>query len=366
MTTQISSWLAPTSSDPDIARQEYTLNRVLVLAWAAGQAPLIGVLSVLAMLPFYALAYWLGRRGQVQLAAYVPAIALLLLMLAATYQVGIGHGTLVGLAMVTTATGVLLGIRPATIVALLSAAAYVTLGLIQKSGKLPAPQAPENTLAADGYAIGFGLVAISLLVWFSSHEVKRALARARESERQIQIYRQELETIQEQLERQVEERTRDLKSFAGQLQLSLEEQQRLWETVQQLSIPIVPVHEGIIVMPLIGHIDGPRAERMVDDLLISIEEQKAKLAIIDVTGLPVVDSHVANTLLQAANAASLMGTEIVLVGIRPEVADTVVRLGLELGSITIQRDLQAGVNYALADIDRDLSQKVGKRERGIE
>lgn len=380
MTTQISSWLAPISSDPDIARREYALNWVLMglagtgalyglatlVAWIVGQAPLIGVLSVVAMMPFYALAYWLGRRGQVQLAAYVPTTALLLLVLAATYWVGIGHSTLVGLAMIIVTAGVLLGIRSAMVVALLSTAAYVALGIIQKAGNLPAPQLPEETLAADGVAIGFGLVAMSLLVWFSNREAKHTSAQIRESERQIQIYARELGTIQGQLERQVEERTHDLKSFAGQLQLSLEEQQRLWETVQHLSIPIVPVHEGIIVMPLIGHIDGQRAERMVDDLLISIEEQKAKLAIVDVTGVPVVDSHVANTLLQVANAAGLMGTETVLVGIRPEVADTVVRLGLDLSSITIQRDLQAGVSYALAHMDRSRSQATGERGRVIE
>ena len=91
MTTQISSWLAPISSDPDIARREYALNWVLMglagtgilyglatlIAWIVGQASLIGVLSVVAMMPFYVLAYWLGRRGQVQLAAYVSTIALL-------------------------------------------------------------------------------------------------------------------------------------------------------------------------------------------------------------------------------------------------------------------------------------------------
>jgi rsbT co-antagonist protein RsbR len=364
MMARIPAWLAPASSDPDIARQEYLLNQVLVtltitgalyglgiaVVWGMGQASPAGAIAGFAVLPFYALAYWLGRHGQVRLGTYLTLAVLLLIMLAATYELGIGHATLVGFAMLTVTGVVLLGIQSALFATLVSAIAYAALGVMQRAGNLPRPLPSGETVAADTITIVFGLFAVSVLVWLSRRETERALHQVRRAQDQAQRYTEQLGTIQGQLERQVEERTQDLRSFAEQLQISLDEQQRLWETVQRISIPIVPVHEGIIVMPLVGHIDAHRAERMVDDLLLAIEEEKAKLAIIDITGVPVVDSQVASTLIQAVNAAKLMGAESVLVGIRPEVADTVIRLGLDLSGMTIQRDLQAGVNYAMARV----------------
>jgi anti-anti-sigma factor len=322
----------------------------MVVVWSMGQAPPTGAIAGFVVLPFYALAYWLGRHSLVRPAAYLALLVLWLVVLAATHQLGIGHATLIGLSMITVAAGVLLGILPAVFTVLASAIAYATLSIMQRAGNLPSPLLPEETIAADTLAIAFGLAAVSILTWISTRETEQAQHQTRRAQERAQHYAQELKTIQSQLERQVEERTQDLRSFAEQLQISLEEQQRLWETVQRLSIPIVPVHEGIIVMPLVGNIDAHRAERMVDDLLAAIEEEKAKLAIIDITGVPVVDSQVASTLIQAVNAAGLMGAESVLVGIRPEVADTVIRLGLDLSGITIQRDLQAGVSYAMARI----------------
>ena len=362
-------WLAPLSSDPDMARQEYLLNWVLVglvhtsflyglvsiVAWALGEVPLAGAWSGFAVLPFYALAYWLGRRGQVRLASYIPTIALFLITLTAQYQMGLGHSTLVGLAMTTVTTGLLLGAWSAVTIALLSTIAYVVMGLAQRAGHLPAPLPPVQTLAADGVALGFGLLVLAILIWLSNREMDRALDTARESERQAQAYAQELESIQDRLEGQVEERTKDLEGFARQLQASLQEQLQLWETIQRLSIPILPVHEGIIVVPLIGHMDTDRAERLLDDLLATIEEQAARVVIVDVTGVPVMDTQVANSVIQTARAARLLGAETVLVGIRPDVADTLARLGGDgtaelgevLGGIVAQRDLQEGVRYAL-------------------
>jgi rsbT co-antagonist protein RsbR len=372
MTKRISpkDWLTPVSADREAAWQEYLLNWALValaltalvyallslVAWALGKAPLLGALSGFAVLPFYGLAYLLGRRGRIRLAAYIPTIALFLVMVAAQYQVGVGHSTVVGLVMATVTAGLLLGAWLAVALAVLSTVAYATLGLAQQAGSLPAPLPPEQTVIVDGVALGVGLLALVILVWLSKREMDRAVALARESERQIEDYTRELEGIQGQLERQVEERTKDLGGFTQQLQASLQEQQELWETVQRLSIPILPVHEGVLVMPLIGHIDATRAERLVDDLLIAIEEQSARVVILDVTGVPVMDSQVANSVIQTARAARLLGAETVLVGVRPDVADTLARLAVDgaeglgevLGGMVTQRDLQEGVRYALA------------------
>jgi rsbT co-antagonist protein RsbR len=363
MIARISAGLVQ-SPDPERARQEYVLNWVLIglgttsllyglvalIGWAVGDVPILGALSGFAALPFYVVAFGLGRRGNMRLAALVPAVLVFLLMLFAQYQLGLGHSSLVGLALATVVAGILLDVWAAISLALLSTLAYLLLGLMQQGGGLPAPLQPDQTLVADGVALGFGLLALVALVQLSQHRASRAVAQAHESERRAQAYAQDLEAVQGRLERQVEERTQELTEFARQLEHSLEEQQRLWETVQRLSIPIVPVHEGVIVMPLIGQIDRLRAGRLVDDMLAAIEEQNAEVVIIDVTGVPVMDSQVAGSLIYAAKAARLLGTETVLVGVRPDVADGVVRLDLALEGITTRRDLQAGVQYALSRI----------------
>jgi GAF domain-containing protein/anti-anti-sigma regulatory factor len=132
-------------------------------------------------------------------------------------------------------------------------------------------------------------------------------------------------------------------------------QEKLLATVQALSSPVVPIFEGIIVLPLVGSIDSTRAQRFTESLLEGITAQEAQVAIIDITGVPVVDTSVANYLLQAASAARLLGCRVVLVGIRPEVAQTVVQLGVDLTGITTRADLQSGVEYALSVVGQKLA-----------
>jgi rsbT co-antagonist protein RsbR len=109
----------------------------------------------------------------------------------------------------------------------------------------------------------------------------------------------------------------------------------------------MPVQEGILVMPLIGAIDSERAALLMDSLLRAIERHRARIVIMDVTGVPLVDSQVAQTLMQAADAARLLGTKTILVGVRPELAQTIVGLGLDLRGLVTCADLQSGVGYAL-------------------
>jgi rsbT co-antagonist protein RsbR len=119
------------------------------------------------------------------------------------------------------------------------------------------------------------------------------------------------------------------------------------EALKELSSPIVPVLEGVVVMPLIGTIDTSRSQVIIETLLESIVEQKARVVLIDITGVPVVDTSVANYILHMTNAARLLGSEAILVGISPEVAQTIVSMGVDLSGIKTRGNLQAGVEYAL-------------------
>jgi len=126
---------------------------------------------------------------------------------------------------------------------------------------------------------------------------------------------------------------------------AIEYQRRL---IQELSVPIVPIHEGMLVLPLVGAIDSRRASQVMEAALEKIVEFQADVLILDITGVPLVDTGVANYLLQMARAVKLLGAQVVLVGIGAEIAQTMVQLGVELRDVTTRSNLQAGIAFALA------------------
>jgi rsbT co-antagonist protein RsbR len=121
-------------------------------------------------------------------------------------------------------------------------------------------------------------------------------------------------------------------------------------TIRELGTPILPLYEGVIALPLVGAIDSYRATQVLERLLEAISEKQADIVILDITGVPVVDTGVANYLLQTARAAQLIGAQVVLVGIGVEIAQTLVQLGVSLNQIKVYANLQAGVSYALAQL----------------
>lgn len=156
------------------------------------------------------------------------------------------------------------------------------------------------------------------------------------------------------LEQRVAERTADLQQAnqeaeraLKELSESLRQRELLSATVRELTTPVVPVLDGILVMPVIGVIDSERVALLLESLLTAIERHRAQVIIIDVTGVPVVDTQVAQVLIHATDAAKLLGALPILVGIRPELAQTLVGLGILLNGLVTHADLQNGVRYAL-------------------
>ncbi|MFL5800696.1 MAG: substrate-binding domain-containing protein [Roseiflexaceae bacterium] len=118
-------------------------------------------------------------------------------------------------------------------------------------------------------------------------------------------------------------------------------------TLQELSTPLIPISDYVMVMPLVGALDSRRTQQILETLLHGIAASRAAVAILDITGVPVVDTHVANALIHAARSVKLLGAQVVLSGIRPEVAQTLVGLGVELSGIVTSSTLQSGIAYAL-------------------
>jgi rsbT co-antagonist protein RsbR len=133
----------------------------------------------------------------------------------------------------------------------------------------------------------------------------------------------------------------------AKLQTVVEEKERLLKTVRELSSPVIQVWENVLVMPLVGAIDSARATRITEDLLTGIIKYQAEIVIIDITGVPVVDTSVANHLIQTIKAAALLGAKCVVVGISSEVAQSLINLGVDLSGVVTRSNLQAGVRYAM-------------------
>jgi PAS domain S-box-containing protein len=117
-------------------------------------------------------------------------------------------------------------------------------------------------------------------------------------------------------------------------------------TLAELSTPLIPISDQVVVMPLIGAIDSQRAQRVLQALLHGAERSRARFAILDITGVPVVDTEIAQALMSAALGVRLLGAQMVLTGIRPEVAETMVGLGVDLNCVVTRSTLQQGVAFA--------------------
>jgi rsbT co-antagonist protein RsbR len=118
------------------------------------------------------------------------------------------------------------------------------------------------------------------------------------------------------------------------------------EAIQELPTPVLPFREGMLIVPIIGIIDSQRARQLTEQLLNSIRSNRAKMVVIDITGVQSVDSRVANHIVQTVEAARLMGARVILAGISPEIAQTMVTLGIDLGRILTVGDLQSGIERA--------------------
>jgi anti-anti-sigma factor len=118
------------------------------------------------------------------------------------------------------------------------------------------------------------------------------------------------------------------------------------------SSPLIPITDDILVLPLIGSIDTERGHQVMDTVLQGVSQRGARVAIIDITGVRTVDTQAASALTNAAQALRLLGVDPVLTGIRPEVAQTLVSLGVRLEGIVTRSTLQSGIQYALKRLNK--------------
>jgi len=195
-------------------------------------------------------------------------------------------------------------------------------------------------------------------------ELTRAATRAAEGDlsQRVQIGRQDevgrlgqafnhmvaqLRGAQENLEVQIGERTASLQATLASLQESIQERDLLSEHLLRSSVPLIPLVESVAVLPLVGALDTDRLAQVRERVLDGITGQKLRSVLLDITAVPVVDTQVALGLIQTAQAARMLGCKVSLVGIRPEVAQTMVQLGLDFRDMPTHATLQAGLSGLL-------------------
>jgi len=132
--------------------------------------------------------------------------------------------------------------------------------------------------------------------------------------------------------------------------------------IRALSTPVIRVHEGILLLPLVGTVDAERANQITESVLRHTAEARASFVIIDIAGVPVVDALVANHLVRTTGAVRLLGAQVVLTGVSSQIARTIVELGVNVSSMHTTGRLSDGIDFALAMLGKAIAADVRSRE----
>ncbi len=308
---------------------------------------LVGVVTAIALLAMLASAMVVLRRGRLELAG-------LLIIISTAASAGLNMSTtgLVGsraifvLLVIPIVLGGLLG-NWRLLVAALAICIAVPAAVI--AGEWFAPNLVGTS--TDSYDplltfVTFVLCAgvLAMLVGYFGSALQRALHAALGRER-------ELENLRASLEQQVMERTAQLTQALDEVRAQSTAQAALLETlaqqreaIRELSVPVLPLQRGTLAMPLIGALDSGRLRDLQERALAAIQRASARQLLLDITGVPVVDTQVAHGLIGVVQAARMLGTEVLLVGIRPEVAQTIVGLGIDLQRVRTYSDIETALS----------------------
>lgn len=146
-------------------------------------------------------------------------------------------------------------------------------------------------------------------------------------------------------------------SFVQERERVIREQQ---DAILELSTPVLQVRERLLILPIIGVLDTQRARQLTEQLLRGIRAHRAKLVVVDITGVANIDQGVANSLVNAVDASRLMGADVIITGLSAEIAQTLVTIGVDLNKMNTVGDLQGGIEEA----ERQLGFKVSRNDDG--
>jgi rsbT co-antagonist protein RsbR len=132
------------------------------------------------------------------------------------------------------------------------------------------------------------------------------------------------------------------------------------EQLLELSTPVVKLWDGIVAVPLVGTLDSARSQVVMERLLQALVDTGSPYAILDITGVPAIDTQVAQHIIKTIVAAQLMGADCIISGIRPQIAQTIVSLGIEFGEIVTKANLADALKYAMRQQDTEIGRRAGR------
>ena len=138
-------------------------------------------------------------------------------------------------------------------------------------------------------------------------------------------------------------------------------QKQAQEILEMATVPVVRVWEGLLLVPLIGMLDSQRSQQLMERLLKCISETASPVALLDITGVPTIDTQTAQHLIETIAAVRLLGSEVILTGVRPSIAQTLVHLGIDLSAVLTRSSLTAGLRVALDLLNLSVVPKGGSR-----
>ncbi len=364
MLQRLHTWLhAVTMRDPLEQRQAFLVQTFLLaligMSLLALPIPFLTALPpdlallvtalVLLELPLYIWALLVLRRGHFTRAIIMASVSIALLCTGILFSTGTrsSGATMFTFTLPIVFAGLLAGGRGAFWSVTLSG---VGIGLVLAMEVIGAPlvgfAAPRD--ANVGGVLG-GFLTVALVVGLFVTRFARALRTAlHESLRHEQELVQQRDVLEETVAQRTEALQHALADVETRMQTQaqmLEEISKQREAIRELSVPLLPVDAQTLVLPLVGALDTARLDALQDRTLKALEGRQVRRLVMDVSGIPLVDSQVALGLLNTVRAARLLGVSVFLAGIRPEVAQAMVGLGLEMDEVRSFHDLEDALRH---------------------
>lgn len=286
------------------------------------------------------------RRGAFAAAVLTSALGLIagLLLVLTPWGLKSGYAMLPTFALPIALVGLLTSRRESILTVALSSVGVLAVGYAERyvgiTGFAPL-QGDLGIITIGTFLLTLGVLYVLIDRFGTTLRVALVTAEQREAE---------LSEIRASLESTVQERTASLAAALHKVEQrettlveALASLQNSQDAIRELSAPILPVLPKVLIAPIIGALDSSRAALLTNNVLQAVERSKASYVVLDITGMPVVDTQVAQVLLQLTAAVRLLGAKVLLVGVRPEVAQTVVSLGVDLSAIERYSDLQSAI-----------------------
>jgi len=307
----------------------------------AGLFDIYSVFLVLGVAAITGGAWWLAHKGYWQIGSYLPPLIFFLVGIERLVSSGLGTAGVLAFPLAILLMAMLSEKRFHWLLMVLSIAVFVVTMQLREQGFLPPVVSPEPDPITWIVAAGIILLLITASIDFFRGQLQLTL-------REVRAYSAELEDHKANLEQQVAERTAALEeSMQEQERLSQQVMEAQREMIRELATPVIPVMDQVIIMPLIGSVDTMRAQDMMRAIMAGIKAHQAKIIILDITGVSVVDTGIVHYIDKIIQVARLKGAKVVVTGISNEVAESIVEMGIEWSHIDTYYDLQTGVQSVM-------------------